>query len=160
MTQAAETITETLQLKHHYQARPEQVFSAWSNAEVLGQWFGPQSHQCKVEKYDFNQGGKYRIRMIPLNEDHSCSGEANEDSVCAGQFVEIKHNEKIIMTFNWVEGGADMGETLLSIELTEKNKGTELVLTHERLPNNDLRNAHEEGWTSSLECLDTFLLKS
>ena len=159
MTQTAEVISETLQLKHHYQASPEQVFSAWKNAEVIGQWFGPQSHQCKVEKYDFTKNGEYQIRMIPLSDDHNCSGDKNEDSVCAGQFVEIEQNKKIIMTFNWIEGGADMGDTLLSIELATKDNGTELVLTHERLPNQDLREAHEEGWSSTLECLDTFLSK-
>lgn len=157
MALAAHQAQETLQLRHQYKATVEQVFTAWSNPEVLGQWFGPHSHNCKVEKYDFSVGGAYQIRMIPTSEDADCEGDPTEDSVCAGQFVEIIPNEKIVMSFDWIENGAEMGETLLSIELQPIGDKTELTLTHERLPDESLRNAHQSGWEGSLECLEEYL---
>ena len=80
MTAAAQAATETLVLRHHYDAKPEQVFQAWSDPKALGEWFGPHSHQCKVEKYDFRDNGDYQIRMIPVGEDADCTGDTTEDS--------------------------------------------------------------------------------
>ena len=157
MTVAAQAATETLVLRHHYDANPEQVFQAWSDPDALGEWFGPHSHKCKVEKYDFNESGEYQIRMIPVGEDADCAGDTTEDSVCAGKFVQIIASEKIVMTFNWIENGADMGETLLTIDMSAGNGGTDLILTHERLPNEELYEAHKGGWEGTLECLEKYL---
>ena len=157
MTVAATTASETLQLKHHYSATPDQVFAAWSDPHALGQWFGPHSHSCKVEQYEFKQGGQYQIRMIPIGQDGDCAGDTSEDSICAGEFVEIIEPNKIVMTFNWIENGADMGVTLLSIDISPANNGTDVVLTHEKIPTEELREAHQGGWQGTLECLEEFL---
>ncbi len=159
---AAATASETLQLKHHFKASPEQVFAAWSQPEALNQWFGPHSHNSKVEKFEFKAGGQYQIRMIPTGEieDPDCHGDTAQDSVCAGQFVEIDEPNRIVMTFNWIENGADMGETLLSVDITASDNGTDLVLTHEKIPTEELREAHQAGWQGSLECLEEFFTAS
>lgn len=150
--------SETLQLKRHYQAKPEQVFAAWSDPNALNQWFGPHSHRCQTELFEFKPGGRWQIRMIPTGEveDPDCEGDTTLDSVCAGQFVAIDKPNRIVMTFNWIENGADMGETLLSVEMYAADGGTDLVLTHERIPNEELRKAHQSGWQGSLECLENF----
>ena len=153
----AQTATEVVRLNYHYDFPCERVFQAWTDAVVLGQWFGPHSHDCKVEKYDFCEGGDYQIRMVPVAVDHDCKGDPEADSVCAGKFIEIRPAEKIVMTFSWVENAADIGETLLTIEFKAADGGTDIVLTHERLPNEELRLAHAGGWQGTLECLQEYL---
>ena len=61
------------------------------------------------------------------------------------------------MTFTWIENGGDIGETLLTIELRAKRGGTELQLMHERIPTEEMRQAHTGGWQGSLECLEEYL---
>ena len=157
MSLAASPASETLQLKHTYSASPEQVFAAWSDPEALGQWFGPHSHHCKVEEYDFKPGGRYQIRMVPVGEESDCGGDSTQDSVCAGEFVEILSPSRIVMSFTWIENGGDIGDTLLTIEINAVGDGSELVLTHERLPDEEMRTAHQGGWEGSLECLEEYL---
>ena len=161
MAQQAKAVTEvandTVQLKHAYKATPEQVYQAWINPQALAQWFGPHSHTSKVEKFDAQEGGEYQIRMTPVESEHDCTGEANEDSVCAGTFVKLTPNKQLVMTFNWIEGGADMGETLLTIDISETSSGSEVVLTHERIPTEELRQAHMGGWEGTLECLEEYM---
>lgn len=159
MALAVENPSETVQLRHHYNAPREQVFRAWTDPEALGQWFGPQSHTCKVEKLDVREGGDYQLRLIPTdeNEDSDCGGNASADSICAGTFVSIQAPEKLVMTFGWIQNGADISDTLISVRFVEADGGTDLVLTHERLPTEEMRQAHAGGWQSSLECLETFL---
>ena len=159
MDVAAQQARETVRLEHHYDATPGQVFAAWSDPEALGRWFGPHSHRCQVEQFDFTEGGQYRIRLIPIGEDTDCSGDPAQDSVCAGQFVEILPGKRIVMTFDWIENGAPMGDTLLTIELQPAGDKTRLKLTHEQLPDAQLRDAHASGWQGSLECLESFLAK-
>ena len=55
MTQASEIATEVVQLSHHYKAKIEQVFAAWSDAEMVGQWFGPHSHHCVYYQQRFEK---------------------------------------------------------------------------------------------------------
>ena len=161
MATVAESVTESVKLTHHYHANPSQVFAAWSNPEALGKWFGPHSHNCVIEKYDFRVDGEYQIRMVPVDnaEDSDCGGESGEDSVCAGTFVEIVDESKIVMTFGWIENGGDIDGTLLTIEFSEANGGTDVTLLHERLPNKPAADAHRGGWEGTLECLETYLQK-
>jgi len=157
VTAATEIANDTVQLKRVYQATAEEVYQAWINPDALNKWFGPASHTSKVEKMDLREGGGYQIRMIPVVDDHSCTGDASEDSVCAGQYIKIIPNKTLVMTFNWIEGGEDMGETLLSIDINTTDNGTEVSLTHERIPSSDLCKAHQDGWESTLVCLDEFI---
>ncbi len=157
MTVAAQAATDVVTLQHHYKFGIDQVFAAWSSPEALAKWFGPHSHNSTIEKYDFNTGGKYQIRMVPTGKDSDCTDEADEDSVCAGSFVEIDVANRIVMTFGWIEGGANMGETLLTAEFAEVDGGTEITLTHEKIPSEELRQAHMGGWQGTLECLQEYL---
>jgi len=161
MIQTAKVISEiandTVQLKHSYKATPEQIYQAWVNPQALAQWFGPHSHSSKVEKFEAEEGGEYQIRMTPVTQDHDCKGDANGDSVCAGTFVKVIPNQQLVMTFNWIEGGEDMGETLLTIDIIETSTGSDVSLTHERIPTEELRQAHMGGWEGTLECLEEFM---
>jgi len=157
MTLAAQTATDVVQLSRHYKASIEQVFAAWSDPQALGQWFGPSSHNCKIETFDFRTGGKYQIRMIPVGEDSDCGGDSTQDSVCAGEFVEINSPNKIAMTFTWIENGGDVGDTMLTVELKSRGNGTDVLLIHEKLPNEAMRQAHASGWAGSLESLEHYL---
>lgn len=161
MNQAAVNASEVVELRHHYQATPEQVFEAWSNPEALGQWFGPHSHNCKIEKFDFTEGGEYQIRMIPIEKDKDpdCTGDTSKDSICAGTFVQIQAPNKIVMSFTWIENAGNIGDTLLTIDILDRDGGTDVVLLHEKLPDEELRKAHQGGWQGSLECLEEFLSK-
>lgn len=159
MSTSAQVMTETLVLRHQYNWPIERVFKAWSDPQALGQWFGPHSHKCSIERYEFNEGGQYQIRMIPVDDDNECGGDATQDSVCAGEFVQIIPDKIIIMTFSWIENGADIGETLLTIDFKEIDSGTEITLTHEKLPNKAIADMHQGGWEGSLECLGAFLSK-
>ena len=157
MALAAQTASETVQLRRHYRVAREKVFAAWIDPQALSQWFGPHSHRCEVERFDLREGGEYQIRMIPVSEDTDCGGDPTEDSVCAGQFVEISAPKRLVMTFTWIENGGDIGETLLSVEFASSDGGTDVILTHERLPNEEMRQAHRSGWEGSLECLEDYL---
>ena len=157
MTFVVETATQTLRLSRVYSASREVIYKAWTNPEILGRWFGPHSHRCQVEKLDVREGGEYQIRMIPIVDDSDCGGDSTQDSVCGGKFVSLKAAEEIVMTFDWIENGFEMGPTLLTIKLTDTDNGTRLDLVHEKIPTVEAADAHKGGWEGSLECLQEYL---
>lgn len=157
MTLAATKPEQMVQASRVYQADIHRVFAAWSDPQALGQWFGPASHRCVVEVFDFQVGGDYRIRMIPVGEDADCAGDHSKDSICGGKFVDISKPNRIVMSFTWLENGGDIGETLLTIELDSLDDRTRVRLTHEPLLTEELRQAHASGWEGSLESLARFL---
>ena len=71
MTAVAQTAADVVILRHQDKVGIDRVFEAWSNPEALAQWFGPHSHNSKIEKYEFKTGGQYQIRMVPRSEEHT-----------------------------------------------------------------------------------------
>jgi len=45
------------------------------------------------------------------------------------------------------------GQTLVTVEFHDLGPSTEIVLTHERLPNLEERGKHSHGWTGCLDQL-------
>ena len=83
-----------------------------------------------------------------------------EDHTVAGIYREIQSPEKLVFTWAWESGGGCGGsegqgsiETLVTVELIKKGSETEVILTHERFPNVESRDKHNEGWTGCLSRL-------
>lgn len=157
MALAASKTNETIQLTRYFPAAPAAVFAAWADPRALEQWFGPPSHRCEMEQFDFRPGGRYRIRMIPTGADSDCAGDPEADSVCAGEFLTIEPPHTLALSFTWLENGADIGETVLTVEFREAGSGTDLTLTHERLRDPAVRDAHRGGWEGTLDGLAQYL---
>ena len=57
------------------------------------------------------------------------------------------------LVFTWISRGTEQKETLVTVDFIARGKGTEVVVTHEHLPES-ARPSHTNGWTSGLERLD------
>ena len=94
-------------------------------------------------------GGKYRIEMLePDGTSH----------VTHGEYVALNPFDQIIFTWEW---GSDEMEvnSLVTIDLTEKDGLTSMVLTHDKLGSQRSVDLHNEGWTGCIAQLDVFLNK-
>ncbi len=132
-----------------FSAPREKVFEAWTDPEALKQWFGPHDDfQIPSVEVDAKVGGKYRFVLI--------SPDGNNNTV-AGTYREVVPGEKLVFTWSWVEGGMDIGETLVTVEFREDGEQTEVSITHEQLPNEEARQAHSDGWNGTLARLGRYL---
>ncbi len=71
-----------------------------------------------------------------------------------GEYLEVNEPNKLVYTWSWENGLAT--DTLVSVEFREADNGTEIELTHRRLPSEEIRSRHEQGWGGSLNRLDGF----
>lgn len=136
-----------LELRRTFPAPRERVFQAWTDPEQVKKWFGPKGCTCPEAELDLRVGGRYRFVLEEPDGRH----------IVTGEYVEISAPERLVFTWKWEHSPKDSPETLVTVEFLPKGDGTEMVLTHERFPAEDLRDLHDQGWTSSMECLAELL---
>jgi hypothetical protein len=99
---------------------------------------------------DVRVGGRFRVRFRMLD------GSEHESS---GEYLEVARPKRLAMSWRWA-GGEDPGESLVEIDLRPIDVGTELILTHSRLHDEETRRSHEAGWTGALDKLERHFLAS
>ena len=141
---ATETST-ALRLERTYSASPAEVFQAWTNPQQLKRWFSPSDEmEVPVAEIDLREGGTYKIEM-----------RGDESFVVSGTYREISDPERLVFTWAWATDPDN--ESLVTVELSERDGGTALVLTHEQLADPESRTRHEQGWNGCLDRLASVL---
>ena len=110
-------------------ASPATVYQYLVDPEKLIEWMGTQA---VVEPLP---GGTFRVL---------CGGVIP----CAGEFVEVVPNERVVFTFGWDVPGHPIpaGSTQVEIVLTSLGDSTLLRLVHRGLPD-DAIGDHLRGWS-------------
>ena len=138
----------SLKLRRTFQAPRERVFRAWTDPLELGRWFAPsEEYHALVPVLELRVGGKYCVEM------HHQGGNIHRVS---GVYREIKPPEKIVFTWLW-EHDPSTDESLVTIEFRDLGPSTEMILTHEHLPNAEQRDKHEHGWQGCMNQLGNYL---
>ena len=132
---------ETLVVRRVIPAPRERVFRAWLDPASLSQWMRPGRATDATAEVDARVGGRFRIVMIegPKKYEHT------------GEYLAIEPPKRL--EFTWISQATDHRPTVVTIEFLERDRGTELVLTHRRLPAKQLE-SHRRGWTDILQLLE------
>ena len=123
----------------------KRVFAAWLDPVSLATWMRPGETTGAIVEVDPRVGGRFRILM--QNE----QGGGYEHQ---GEYLVIEPPS--LLSFTWISAATDRRPTIVTVELHERDGGTELVLTHRRLPAERV-DAHRRGWTDIVRLLETAL---
>ena len=146
MASAGPESTPTLQVRRTFRQPPEKVFAAWTQAEALKRWFGPSDeYEIVLTAFDPQPGGTYRLEMRHIRGNVHALG---------GRYLAVEPPHRLSFTFRWEEPQMDVGETVVTLEFTARDGGTEMLLTHDRFPNLEARDRHMQGWSGSLARLE------
>jgi uncharacterized protein YndB with AHSA1/START domain len=145
---------QTLEIFREFTAPIQAVFEAWTQADVLANWFGPEGFIVLNAQTDLSVGGKYEITI---------QSPDNNTIKHFGEYVEINEPNSLIFTWELKDQTCAGSEgqhvsTLVSLLFEETTKGTLLTLTHEKLPDQAAFAGHQFGWQSSLEALHQHLI--
>ena len=139
----------SLTLVRRIAARPSIVFDALITPEGIAHWWGPDAGPVLLAETDVRVGGRYRVRFRMLDEtEHEASGE----------YLEVVRPSRLAMSWRWLGGEEDPGESRLEFDLRPTPDGSELTLTHSRLHDEPSRASHEEGWSGALDKLQRHFL--
>ena len=138
--------TDRLVLRRTLAAPPATVFEFWTTPDHMKEWFAPSdTYTNPFIEVDLREGGTYRIAFL---------SEDGQQAVVGGRYVTVDPPEKLAFTWQWESPHEFEGhETLVTVEFLACEAGTELVLTHERFPNDAMRSLHSQGWAGTLDRL-------
>ena len=131
----------------------QKVFDALVKPELVRKWFGPRGFTVTEATIDARVGGRYRFSLRPR------TGEIN---TVGGVYREVAAPQRLVFTWKWEgEQMGAMGESLVTITLEERRgeqgPETEIRLLHSGFPAPEARDAHNDGWGSTLNHLTDVL---
>lgn len=143
---AVTDVKPSLTIKRRFNAPPEKVFAAWTDAEKVKRWMGPGEVKVLSAESDARSGGHYRWLM------QTQDGEQHDVS---GVYREVVPNEKLVFTWAWKS--TPERESLVTLTFKRDGDGTLMTLMHEQFADDEARDRHRHGWDGSLEKLEKYL---
>jgi uncharacterized protein YndB with AHSA1/START domain len=134
----------SLTVSKFIRAKRDKVFAAWVTPEIMNQWFCPSDLTLQESSADPRVGGTFHAVM---------SGAPGTFTV-RGVYREITPSSKLVFTHRWDE--PDALETLVTVEFSDLDGGTEVRLTHAQLRDEASARGHEQGWNSTLDELAAY----
>lgn len=132
-----------VQIRRTISAPAAEVFRAWTDPELVRQWFKPRGGSSPGAEMDVRVGGSYRWGMKLLGHVYYAVGE----------YIEVDPPERLAFTFSWERALVQATDSLVTVEFADHGDQTEVVITHERLRNRPMRALHGVGWRDLLSNL-------
>ncbi len=137
-------------------ATPDKVFKAWTDPEVLKQWFAPLPYTTPVAQLDARPGGANLIVM---------RGPDGAGIPNRGVYLEVVENERLVFTDAYTDAWTPSEKPFMTVILTFENEGGRTRYTarvrHWTVAD---REAHEkmgfhEGWGRCSDQLEALVTK-
>ncbi len=146
----------TVNVKREFAANLELVWEAWTNPEILDQWWAPKPYRTETKSMDFREGGMWLYAMIsPENVKHWCKND----------YLKIVHQSMFsgLDAFCDEDGNVntEMPRTAWTNLFTEMENTTLVTITAKYDKLSDLEKIIEmgfqQGFTMALENLDQYI---
>jgi uncharacterized protein YndB with AHSA1/START domain len=126
-------------------ASPQRLFDAWTQPRELQRWWGPKGVVCTAAEVELRVGGRYRIaNRFPDGTTVWISGE----------FLRVEPPRELV--YSWRLGTAETAERV-TVRFEPRGGQTEVIVTHERIRDDQSRDRHQQGWDDCLGGLAVYL---
>ena len=141
---------QSVTVRRTFPAARERVFDAFQREESLAQWFSPSDQvEIQILGFNFRPEGRFRFRyLFPDGRQNTINGI----------YRTISPPSELAFSWIWEAPDPHAGvETEVIIKFVSRGGGTEVAVTHDRLPDRELEDRYVAGWTSYLERLALFV---
>jgi|SRR5688572_5041264 len=142
----------------HFDAPVDHVWRAWTESELLDQWWAPKPWKAETKSIDLRAGGSWLYAMVgPDNEKHSCRVDyksvdapksfSGDDYFCDENF---KKNAEM-PTMHW----------RVDFQSVEETTKVTVTITFDKVEDIETitKMGFQEGFTAALGNLDELLLE-
>lgn len=143
----------TVNVKREFNAPLSNVWAAWTEAEILDQWWAPAPWKSRTKSMDFKEGGRRLYAMV---------GPEGEEHWAIADFTSIspKTNFKYLDAFSDSEGNlnTDFPRSQWDVNFSEQGNSTivNISIKHDKLSDLEkiIEMGFKEGFTIAMEGLD------
>ena len=136
-----------LRIERTYEASAEEVFDAWTSAEVLRRWMhAGEDWTTPVAEVDLRVGGTVRIVM---------RRPGGGDSEMHGEYREIERPHRLVMA--WTFADRPDNRQLIELSVSESAGATTVVMVNTDISGEEWRESQERGWSACLQELGRVL---
>lgn len=145
--------TSTVNVKREFNAPLSAVWSAWTEAEILDQWWAPAPWKARTKSMEFKEGGRRLYAMVgPEGEEHWAIADFTS--------ISSKTNFKYLDAFSDSEGNLnkEFPRSDWDVNFSEQGGSTfvDIAIKHEKLSDLEMiiQMGFKEGFTIAMEGLD------
>jgi uncharacterized protein YndB with AHSA1/START domain len=136
-----------VRIERTFAASAEDVFDAWTSAEVMRRWFHCFPDWCTPEaEVDLRVGGKVRVVM---RRPEGTEVEAQ------GEYTLIDRPHRLVM--KWIFQDDPFNEQLIELSFSESEGSTTVLLVNSDISTVERRDGQEVGWNGCLDELERML---
>jgi len=143
-----------------FDAPREMVFKAWTDPDMVKQWWGPRGVTNPICEVDATPGGALNIVMEAGEELGLLKGQKWP---MRGEFKEVIEPEKLVFTGNAIINDKEIMQHLCTVTFEEKESKTvmtvHIVVTKITPEAEGALRGMEPGWNQQLDKLGEFLSK-
>ncbi|WP_406845636.1 SRPBCC domain-containing protein [Flavobacterium soyae] len=143
----------TINVKREFDASLANVWSAWTEPEILDQWWAPAPWKSRTKNMDFKEGGRRLYAMVgPQGEEHWAIADFTS--------ISPKTNFKYLDAFSDSEGNlnTDFPRSNWNVNFSEQGNSTivDIAIKHDKLSDLEkiIEMGFKEGFTIAMEGLD------
>jgi uncharacterized protein YndB with AHSA1/START domain len=149
-----------LTMIREFNAPRDLVFKAWTDPQLVAQWWGPDGVTNQVDEWNVIPGGNLRLTMIAGDELGELAGQRWP---MTGQFQEVSAPEKLVFTGNALVDDKEVLQHLTIVTFEEDNGKTNMTV-HVQVTKATPEAAGplagmEQGWNQQLDKLVNFVQK-
>jgi uncharacterized protein YndB with AHSA1/START domain len=136
-----------VRIERTFPAGAEDVFDAWTSAEVMRRWLHPGPDWATPEaEVDLRVGG--RVRVVMRRPDGT-------EIESRGEYTLIDRPRRLVMT--WTFGDDPANEQLIELSFSESGGSTSVLLVNSRISTDERRGGQDRGWRGCLDELGRVL---
>lgn len=126
----------------YFAVSPDKVFEAWTDPDIVVQWFGQAPYSLKSATIDLRPGGAWRFLM---------SDDGGQSVAFEGAYIEVRAAKRLVFSWSHVVDRGDAGrdataESRVEVDFTPNGDGTNVRLVHTGIQSADARHGVGGGW--------------
>jgi len=138
------------------QASPQKLYWAFVDPDVLVRWLPPEGMRGKIERFEPQAGGAYRMVLTHEGTSGSFEGKSSPDrDIVEGRFLELVPGEKVVQAVAFDSPDPSFaGEMRIIWKLEPDGDRTKVTVVCEQVPAGIAKKEHEQALASTLRNLD------
>lgn len=135
-------------------ASPSALYRAFEDPEAMEAWLPPAGMTGHMERFDFREGGFYRIRLVYDDETRGAGKSSADADEVEVRFVRLVEDRRIEQAVSFDSDDPRFsGEMKMTWTFTPGPEGTEVAVQCENVPEGISAEDHAAGLNSTLENL-------